>query len=153
MASGWLVNLSTWLGPTPSPVGISDIGLVSQFIFLTPLPIRWGIPPWHLILICSWLFSKAYHHTYKNNQLLTPMQTPNAKRPVVSGRMLPAFRPYVLYLGLTQELCKLAGHAGAIKLVYHLAEKGVDLMEHDLFALHQAVQPEQIVDVYKPVGG
>lgn len=65
---------------------------------------------------------------------------------------------FVLEEGLTisgkplKDHIEITGHARAIDLVYRLIEKGVDLMEHDLFALHQAVQTEQIVDVYKPVG-
>jgi Fic family protein len=65
---------------------------------------------------------------------------------------------FVLEEGLTisgkplKDHLEITGHARAIDLVYHLTDKGVDLTEHDLFALHQAVQTEQIVDVYKPVG-
>ncbi len=66
---------------------------------------------------------------------------------------------FVLEEGLTisgkplKDHVEVTGHARAIDLVYRLTEKGVDLTEHDLFALHRAVQTEQIVDVYKPVGG
>ena len=65
---------------------------------------------------------------------------------------------FVLEEGLTisgkplKDHVEVTGHARAIDLVYRLTEKGVDLTEHDLFALHRAVQTEQIVDVYKPVG-
>lgn len=64
---------------------------------------------------------------------------------------------FVLEEGLTisgkplKDHVEITGHARAIDLVYRLTEKGIDLTEHDLFALH--VQTEQIGDVYKPVGG
>jgi Fic family protein len=65
---------------------------------------------------------------------------------------------FVLEEGLTisgktlKDHVEVTGHARAIDLVYRLTENGVDLTENDLFALHRAVQMEQIVDVYKPVG-
>lgn len=65
---------------------------------------------------------------------------------------------FVLEEGLTisgkplKDHVEITGHARAIDLVYRLTEKGIDLTEHDFFALHRAVQTEQIVDVYKPVG-
>jgi len=65
---------------------------------------------------------------------------------------------FVLEEGLTisgkplKDHIEVTGHARAIDLIYRLTAKGVDLTEHDLFALHQAVQTEQIVDVYKPAG-
>lgn len=66
---------------------------------------------------------------------------------------------FVLEEGLTisgkplKDHIEVTGHARAIDLVYRLTETGVDLTDHDLFALHRAVQTEEIVDVYKPVGG
>jgi len=65
---------------------------------------------------------------------------------------------FVLEEGLTisgkplKDHIEVTGHARAIDLIYRLVEKGVDLMDDDLFALHQTVQTEQIVDVYKPLG-
>jgi len=65
---------------------------------------------------------------------------------------------FVLEEGLTisgkplKDHIEVTGHARAIDLVYRLTEKGVDLMDCDLFTLHQAVQTEPIVDVYKPAG-
>jgi Fic family protein len=65
---------------------------------------------------------------------------------------------FVLEEGLTisgkplKDHIEVTGHARAIDLLYRLTERGVDLTEHDLFALHRAVQTEQVIDVYKPVG-
>ena len=65
---------------------------------------------------------------------------------------------FVLEEGLTisgkplKDHIEVTGHARAIDLLYRLTERGVDLTEHDLFALHRAVQTEQVVDVYEPVG-
>jgi Fic family protein len=65
---------------------------------------------------------------------------------------------FVLEEGLTisgkplKDHIEVTGHARAIDLVYRLSEKDFALTEHDLFCLHRAVQTEQIVDVYKPVG-
>jgi len=65
---------------------------------------------------------------------------------------------FVLEEGLTisgkplKDHVEVTGHARAIDLIYRLVERGVDLVDDDLFALHRAVQTEQIVDVYKPVG-
>jgi Fic family protein len=47
---------------------------------------------------------------------------------------------------------EVVGHARAIDLVYDLIRGGSDLTEKDLFDLHKAIQTEQIIDVYKPVG-
>ena len=44
------------------------------------------------------------------------------------------------------------GHARAIVLIYDLIRRESDLTEKDLFDLHNAVQTERIIDVYKPVG-
>ena len=66
---------------------------------------------------------------------------------------------FILEEGLTisgkplKDHIEITGHARAIDLIYRFTEKGVDLQEHDLFALHQAVQTEQVFNVYKPVGG
>ena len=65
---------------------------------------------------------------------------------------------FVLEEGLTisgkplKDHMEVTGHAHAIDLVYRFSEKSTDIEDHDLFALHRAVQTEQIVDVYKPVG-
>ena len=65
---------------------------------------------------------------------------------------------FVLEEGLTisgkplKDHEEVTGHARAIDLVYRLTQKGVDLTEQDLFALHRAVQTELIIDAYKPVG-
>jgi len=66
---------------------------------------------------------------------------------------------FVLEEGLTiagkplKDHEEVVGHARAIDLIYDLVEKGRELNEADLFALHKAVQTQVVVDVYKPVGG
>ncbi|MBW1829650.1 MAG: Fic family protein [Deltaproteobacteria bacterium] len=47
---------------------------------------------------------------------------------------------------------EVIGHARAIDLIYELVRRDSDLTEEDLFNLHKAVQTENIVDVYKPIG-
>lgn len=65
---------------------------------------------------------------------------------------------FVLEEGLTisgkplKDHQEVTGHARAIDLVYQLTARGGELAEQDLLALHRAVQSEQIIDVYKPVG-
>ena len=65
---------------------------------------------------------------------------------------------FVLEEGLTvsgkplKDHEEVVGHARAIDLVYDIIRKGADLTEKDLFDLHKAIQTEQIIDVYKPVG-
>jgi len=65
---------------------------------------------------------------------------------------------FVLEEGLTisgkplKDHEEVVGHARAVDLVYDLIRSGADLAEKDLFDLHKAVQTEQIIDVYKPVG-
>ncbi|WP_045219868.1 Fic family protein [Desulfonatronum thioautotrophicum] len=66
---------------------------------------------------------------------------------------------FVLGEGLTVS-CKplkdhqeVLGHARAIELVYEIVKRDKPLCEANLFALHAAVQVEQVFDVYKPVGG
>ncbi len=66
---------------------------------------------------------------------------------------------FVLEEGLTvsgkplKDHEEVVGHARAIDLVYDLAEGGGFFIEEQLFSLHRAVQVQQVVDVYKPVGG
>ena len=65
---------------------------------------------------------------------------------------------FVLEEGLTisgkplKDHEEVIGHARAIDLIYELVRRDSDLTEEDLFNLHKAVQTENIVDVYKPVG-
>ena len=65
---------------------------------------------------------------------------------------------FVLEEGLTisgkplKDHEEVVGHARAIDLVYDIVRRKSDLTEKDLFDLHKAVQTEQIIDVYKPVG-
>ncbi|WP_319408037.1 Fic family protein [uncultured Desulfosarcina sp.] len=65
---------------------------------------------------------------------------------------------FVLEEGLTiagkplKDHQEVVGHARAIDLVYDCLQKGRPFGEADLFALHQAVQTEVVVDFYKPVG-
>lgn len=64
---------------------------------------------------------------------------------------------YVLAYGLTVEGRPLAhhqevvGHARAIDLLYGLLD-APKLTEADLFALHRAVQTEQLADIMQPIG-
>jgi len=64
---------------------------------------------------------------------------------------------FVLAYGLTVEGRPLAdhqevvGHARAIDLLYGLLDAPA-LTEADLFALHRAVQTEQLADIMKPIG-
>ena len=66
---------------------------------------------------------------------------------------------FVLEEGLTiagkplKDHEEVVGHARAIGLMYDLIQEERDFTEADLFALHNAVQTEVIVDVYKPIGG
>jgi len=65
---------------------------------------------------------------------------------------------FVLEEGLTisgkplKDHEEVVGHARAIDLIYELVETGTIFTEKQLFALHKAVQTQQIIDVYKPVG-
>ena len=65
---------------------------------------------------------------------------------------------FVLEEGLTisgkplKDHEEVVGHARAIDLIYDLIRRESDLTEKDLFDLHNAVQTERIIDVYKPVG-
>jgi len=65
---------------------------------------------------------------------------------------------FVLEEGLTisgkplKDQQEVVGHARAIDLIYKLIRGRAALTEKDLFDLHKAVQTEQVVDVYKPVG-
>ena len=65
---------------------------------------------------------------------------------------------FVLSEGLTisgkplKDHQEVVGHARAIDLLYDFLEPGRAFSEADLFALHRAVQTEDIMDVYKPVG-
>jgi len=65
---------------------------------------------------------------------------------------------FVLEEGLTisgkplKDHQEVVGHARAVELVYGLISRESPLTEKDLFDLHKAVQTEQVVDVYKPVG-
>ncbi len=66
---------------------------------------------------------------------------------------------FVLREGLTisgkplKDHQEVVGHARAIDLIYDLIQKNTPLTENDLFALHRAVQTDQVIDIYKPVGG
>ena len=66
---------------------------------------------------------------------------------------------FVLAEGLTisgkplKDHEEVVGHARAIDLILDWVRKERDLTEADLFALHQAVQTEVVLDIYKPVGG
>ena len=65
---------------------------------------------------------------------------------------------FVLEEGLTisgkplKDHEEVVGHARAIDLIYDLIRRESDLTEKDLFDLHNAMQTERIIDVYKPVG-
>lgn len=65
---------------------------------------------------------------------------------------------FVLEEGLTisgkplKDHQEVVGHAKAIDIVYDLVESKTPFAEKELFDLHKAVQTEQVVDVYKPVG-
>jgi len=48
---------------------------------------------------------------------------------------------------------EVVGHAKAIDLVYGLLENKISFSEEELFSLHKAVQSNEIVDVYQPIGG
>jgi Fic family protein len=66
---------------------------------------------------------------------------------------------FVLREGLTiggkplKDHQEVVGHARAIDLIYDLIQSSTSFTEKELFALHKAVQTEQVFDVYKPVGG
>ncbi len=66
---------------------------------------------------------------------------------------------FVLREGLTiggkplKDHQEVVGHARAIDLIYAAVQNNDPFTENVLFALHKAVQTEQVVDVYKPVGG
>ncbi len=66
---------------------------------------------------------------------------------------------FVLREGLTisgkplKDHQEVVGHARAIDLIYDLVKDNTPLTENELFALHRAVQTEQVIDIYKPVGG
>ncbi len=65
---------------------------------------------------------------------------------------------FVLSEGLTirgkplKDHREVEGHARAVELVYALLKKD-EIVASDLFDLHRLVIDEQILDVYKPVGG
>jgi Fic family protein len=66
---------------------------------------------------------------------------------------------FVLREGLTisgkplKDHQEVVGHARAIDLIYDLLQNNTPLTEKELFALHRAVQTDQVIDIYKPVGG
>ncbi len=47
---------------------------------------------------------------------------------------------------------EVVGHARAIELIWNYLARNTGLTKEDLFALHKAVQTEQIFDIYKPIG-
>ncbi len=47
---------------------------------------------------------------------------------------------------------EVVGHARAIDLIWNDIGRANGMTKEDLFALHQAVQTERILDIYKPVG-
>ncbi len=65
---------------------------------------------------------------------------------------------FVLEEGLTvsgkplKDHEEVVGHAKAIDLIYELVANQSVFSENQLFDLHKAVQTQQVVDVYKPVG-
>jgi len=65
---------------------------------------------------------------------------------------------FVLEEGLTisgkalKDHQEVVGHARAIDIVYGFIRRESAFTENDLFDLHKAVQTEQVVDVYKPIG-
>jgi len=65
---------------------------------------------------------------------------------------------FVLSEGLTisgkplKDHRDIEGHARAVDLVFSLIEKN-EIVATDLFDLHKLVIDEQILDIYKPVGG
>ena len=66
---------------------------------------------------------------------------------------------FVLKEGLTisgkplKDHEEVVGHARAIDMVYDLVKNSDMFGEEQLFSLHRAVQVQQVIDVYKPVGG
>jgi Fic family protein len=65
---------------------------------------------------------------------------------------------FVLEEGLTisgkplKDHQEVVGHARAIDIVYGFIRRESAFTEKDLFDLHKAVQNEQVMDVYKPIG-
>jgi len=65
---------------------------------------------------------------------------------------------FILSEGLTvsgkslREHQEVAGHARAIELLYELLKQNKPITEHNLFALHQAVQTSIVIDIYQPIG-
>lgn len=65
---------------------------------------------------------------------------------------------FVLEEGLTisgkplKDHQEVVGHARAIDMAYGFIRREAAFTEKDLFDLHKAVQTEQVVDVYKPIG-
>ena len=65
---------------------------------------------------------------------------------------------FVLEEGLTisgkplKDHEEVVGHARAIDLIYDLVKSSDVFREEQLFSLHRAVQVQQVIDVYKPVG-
>lgn len=47
---------------------------------------------------------------------------------------------------------EVVGHAKAIDLIYEMVASNDQIEKDDLFRLHKAIQIEQVVDIYKPVG-
>ena len=64
---------------------------------------------------------------------------------------------FIIEEGLTiagktiKEHNEVVGHARAIDILYTMLEKN-EISKEDLFSLHKAIQTEQVVDVYCPVG-
>lgn len=65
---------------------------------------------------------------------------------------------FVLEEGLTisgkplKDHEEVVGHGRAIDLIYKMVRSDSKLNKQDLFDLHKAVQTDQVIDVYKPVG-
>jgi Fic family protein len=65
---------------------------------------------------------------------------------------------FVLEEGLTvsgkplKDHEEVVGHARAIDLIWDYIARNNGFTREDLFALHKAVQTQQVIDIYKPVG-
>ena len=66
---------------------------------------------------------------------------------------------FVLQEGLTisgkplKDHEEVVGHAKAIEIIYDLINNNTSFSEKCLFSLHRAVQTQEIIDIYKPIGG
>jgi Fic family protein len=107
----------------------------------------------------EWLFDHLDHDLAKT--LMTQLRDlwTHSSTAIEGNTLTLGETAFVLREGLTisgkplKDHQEVVGHARAIDLIYDLVQNNTPLTESELFALHRAVQIDQVIDIYKPVGG